>query len=746
MSDLAEVRDRFAHDTAEWKPIRDEGTTDMHYAAGDPWDPKDRTARLKAGRPCINADELNQYVNQVVNEVRSNKRAVKFTPIGNGATDKTALFYADKMREIEYRSRAQIGYTTAFEGCVTRSFGFVRVNARYPSSRALHQDLWIDPVPNPNLITPDCEALMPDLSDMGHCWVREAWDYGDFNRKWPQQKIKTFTSDLGKTAGDWVTERRVFVGEYWTKKTTKRSLLTLQVPGQPDPVGIFEDELEDGQPLPGVPIGEARDVDDPSVVMQLTNGLEILEETPWPGKYIPIIGCLGKVLYVAESGSERRKILSMIRLARDPQMLYAYLLTNEAEVIGAMPRFPYFVYEGQLAQSELTALAESVHEPRAVIQVKPTVEGLPLGAGPLPFPQRNPYEPPLQAIEVAKEAARRAIQAAMGQTPLPTAAQRRNEKSGVALKHIDELGQRGSFHFTDHYLDMITQVGIVCEDLIDKIYDTPREVGIRKDDDTAETIRINGPEPGAISTKGDHLVTVSTGPSFDSERDAAEDFAGSLLDSPVLQMLGPQKAPQIIAKAIKLKNLGPIGDQMCEIIAPEPPNDGEPPTPEQLQQAVQQAQGESQHFQQQLQQATHIIETKQAEQQGTIEKAKIDATSRVTIARESEEATTDRELRLQEMKNAATIAVAHIAASAKGVALDAHAQEEAQALGHAQQAQALSRAHDVGMAAVDHAHSVAQAAQGHDQALEAGEQGQQHALEQGQQAADLASAPAEASA
>ena len=43
----------------------------------------------------------------------------------------------------------------------------------------------------------------------------------------------------------------------------------------------------------------------------------------------------------------------------------------------------------------------------------------------------------------------------MGISPLPTEAQARSQKSGKALQRIEESGQRGTFHFVDHYDDAI---------------------------------------------------------------------------------------------------------------------------------------------------------------------------------------------------------------------------------------------------------------------------------------------------
>lgn len=730
MSEMKELRDLFAHDSSEWKPIQDEGTTDMRFVAGDPWEPPDRLAREQAKRPCLSSDELSQYINQVVNEVRSNKRAVKFSPIGNGANDQTAEFYADKMREIEYRSRAQIAYTTAFQNAVERSYGWVRVCSRYLHPRAVAQDLCIDTVVNPNLITPDASAQMPDSSDMRHCWVREGWATDDFNERWSDNKITRYSGDAVKTAPDWISESRVFVGEYWKIKTKRRKLLIVNgSDADRDSKGVFEDDYDqsrDGAVL------SSRDVDDPTVIQQVTNGLDILEETTWPGRYIPLVSCLGKVLYVRDTGVDKRKILSMVRLARDPQMLYAYLVTCEAELIGMTPKFPYFVYEGQLAPAELLNLAKSLNEPVAVIKVKPTIQGMPADAGPLPFPQRQPYEPPLAPIEVAKEAARRAIQAAMGQTPLPTAAQRRNEKSGVALKHIDELGQRGSFHFTDHYLDMITQVGIICEDLMGEVYDTPRDVGVRKADDTSAVIRINDPQVAdSVSTEGDHLVTVSTGPSFDSEREAGSDFADTIISSPLMETLEPPKRMKLIAKAIKLKNLGAIGDEMADVI--DPPNEQGEMGPEQMQQLA----AENQALKQQMQQAGMIIQTKQVEQQGKVQIASMQEANKLTMSRE---------------KNETSITVAELGAKVDRMMLFLEERARLGADQHEASMAAADAGHEERMARIGHqqamqaqqagaATNFAMGERGHQQALEAGDVGHQQQMQQAEQAASLAPQP-----
>jgi hypothetical protein len=734
--DVQELRQQFADDTAEWRDIRDEGSKDMRYVSGDPWAEHERAAREKAGRPCLSLDELSQYTNQGVNKLRANKRAVKFAPIGDGASEQTAEFYADLMRDIEYRSQAQTAYITAAENMFQRSYGFCRVNVRYASAYSVNQDIWIDPIHNPDLVTPDPYALMPNMSDMKGCWISEPWPIEAFNARWPKQKIEgRQTNSAIEEAPTWVSPNQVWVRERWKIRTKPRTLLIVEpavdpmMGGQPPaPIGVFKDEYtpEMGR------VSSTREVEDPAVYQCLTNGLEILEENPWKGKYIPIIAAVGKVLYV----DGKRQIMSLIRLARDPYMLYCYYRTCEAELVGMTPKFPYFVYEGQLDPQQLLNLQKSLHEPIAVIEVKSKIEGS--MADPLPYPQRQPYEPPIQALEVGAESARRAIQSAVGQSPLPTQAQRRNEKSGVALKHIDEAIEIGSYHFTDHYEDMIRHVGVVVEDLLPHIYDTARDVGVRKPNDTSEIVRIN--EPGGLSTRGAHLVTISTGPSFESEREATKEFIESVVASPEMLAVAGPNAPKVVAQAIKMRNLGEGGDQLAQLYDPSLKPGGES-NPQQMAAENAQLKAQLEQTTQAAQQMQQELETDAAKQKATIAKAQIDAETTLKTAQMAEMT----KLKIAELAN---VSKPQQEAEAEAIEADLqrqfdlllaeiehkHAMELERLKGEQAEAAAIRQSQQADIdGEQEHAYEAESAERDHGHALEQGEQSHQHSLEAGDQ-------------
>jgi hypothetical protein len=195
------------------------------------------------------------------------------------------------------------------------------------------------------------------------------------------------------------------------------------------------------------------------------------------------------------------------------------------------------------------------------------------------------------------ESARRAIQAAMGASPLPTAAQRRNEKSGVALERIEASQERGWFHLADN-LDMaINLEGRIANDYFPVIYDTPRELGIKKDDDTYAIAKANQPftddkgkQVTLMLTEGEHDVTISTGPSYESQREEQNAFIEGFISTLPTLGLPPEVMAKLLSLAIRMKQLGALGDKMAEILSP----DDNQEMPPQAMQAIQQLQQQNQ--------------------------------------------------------------------------------------------------------------------------------------------------------
>ena len=625
---LSEIRKNYDYAKAEWDSIRKEGDIDMRYVAGDPWSPDERRAREALNRPVLTLDELGQYTNQMINNYRANPRSIKVSPRGYGADAKSAEYREGRIRQIEYASRAKLAYTQAFENQIQRSYGFLRVVAEYVGKNDFNQELRIKAIPNPNVILYDPDAKELDGSDARWCFELDEMPQAEFASKYPKARKLSFDASDMAAAPGWVKEDgRIVVAGYWKVKEDSYWLYEVE-DGQGGVLNISERDMPEGIKVHGnalenkdgetLPFLRRRKEIEKKVCRYPTNGFEILEEEEWPGSWIPIVPVYGKVLYVDEGSGTKRKILSIVRLARDAYMLYCYLRTQQAEFAAMVPKNPAIGYEGQFENHE-DEWKDSLRKPMAFVQAKATVEGV---AALLPLPTRPQWDAtPLMALGNVAEEAKRAIQSAMGMFNASVGRSDSTGKSGKAIEALNQQSQTGNFHFLDNFERSLEQLGRIIEELIPVYDDTQREVAVRDVKDEQKVVQINAPG-GPQVAEGDHDVTISTGQNFDSQRDEAMDVSQAIVGNPaVLQAAlgGSQQAGKLFANAIRQRQLGPIGDEMAEIF--DPKDQEQPQIPPQLQQAMQQAQ-----------QAVQMLTARVKELESGVEKARLDNETKLKIA------------------------------------------------------------------------------------------------------------------
>lgn len=640
---LKEIRDLYSTYESEWKDCQQEAQTDRKYAAGDPWEEGEK--RSRENRPCVSHDEISQYLNQYLNNLRQNKRSIKVTPEGNGATEKTAEHRQNIIRAIEYRSKAQQAYITAADNAVVGGYGFAELTTEYVSSdpdsadaSSFNQEIRIKRVADPDCILIDPDFRMADASDMTRAFKVEQLTREAFARKFPHAEIKSFTADHVKEAPGWIREKYIQVAKLWWVHKQYRTLQLIET--SQGPTAVFADEIK-GQK--GHKIISDRRIEAKEVVQYITNGVEIIEEKPWAGSYIPILGCFGKEVFLEQGGGPKRVLLSMVRLARDPQKTLAFLCSQEMEEAGLTPKVPFIGYKGQF-ETDSEAWEQVTKVPRAYLQVDPVIDA---NTGQLlPIPQRVQFSPNFQAYEIAKDGARRAIMSAMGISPLPTAAQRNNEKSGIALERISTQEAIGSFHFTDNFENFLENAGRQIDELMGPIYDTKREIPAIRNNEKPYVVLANyeqapeGQEDNVLDTQvGNHGVTVSTGPSHQSQREAASEFV-DLLVSNLQSIPPPGSVPaKILAMGVKMRDLGPTGDEIAQLL--DPPNANE--LPPQAQQAIAAEQMKTQLLTQELQKLQFEKQAKVVDNEYDLKKQHEDNATKIAVAEISTKAQVEQE-------------------------------------------------------------------------------------------------------
>jgi hypothetical protein len=598
---LTECREDFSYCKSYWSSNYEEAKKDIDAILCIP------PAKFKddrAGRPCLWPDELSQYVNATNNNLRQTKRSIKISPRGEQAQDKDAEDRQAYIQGIEYASKAQSVYATAFESCIECGFGYWRVNL-IETGKDGEQEPRIRRIPNWATVWPDPNAKESDLSDSDLYFVTDTMRLSTFKRKYPKAKQQSFTGADQERAPGWLFGDNITVAEWWKRL----------------PVKDEENKFK--------------------VTQRIVNGLEILETHEWIGNWIPIIGCFGLEKYQSNGDSSKRVFLSLIRRARDAQQMLAYIASQEAEEFGMAPRAPYLVIKGQVDP----LIWGSAHKTPLAYLEHMIPEGWEPQWGPPPPPTRQPFVPNAVAYQAAFEQWRRSIQAAVGISPLPTAAQRQNEKSGIALQKIQSQEQLGSFHFTDNFVRALCNTGIQLNELISKLADLdslPQTVVGKnpKGEDVKMRVAPKGAEsedpdsehlPEAdlfFAHRGEFEVGISDGPSDMSQREEVSGFVDTLLQSLPTLGLPPALTQQIVAIAIRLKNIGTYGDEIADMLAP--PQDQE--IPPQARAMVAKLQGELQQAMAEVQKLSQEKMGKITEGQFKMAQANIDNETKIAVA------------------------------------------------------------------------------------------------------------------
>ncbi len=694
------------------------------------WDQIPLASRKENHRPVLQWNRIPTYVQQVVNDGRQNKPAIKISQ-GDKGEKATAEFFQTRIRQIEYESDADIAYDTARDQQVTSGRGFVRVRTDWKPG-TFQQYLCIERIENQFSVVFDPAAKCYDRSDADWCFVSSNMSDDQFKRAYGEEKFKAFTdwSDGDSYVDGWVTYdkslRLIRVCEYWEKKFKERVLCLLGSTGLPVWKDTFAEEEYIRLKANGNITAE-RTEQDASVCRYVIDGSQILEEGDWLGSTIPIVPFWGREAVV----NGIRRTYSLIRNAKDPQRLVNLYVSNIAEQIAMMPKAPYEAPVGSIAQNHEKDWQDSGLTAKAILYYKAWDES----GRELPRPSRVVSEPPIQALTIGLQQSIDAIKAAMGIYDASLGA-RSNETSGIAIERRKKSAEIVNFHFPDNESRSRKRIGEILIELIPKLDKPGSTVPTRSEEGKTELVPIGTPYKNPKGemvthnlTDGDYGVVVSTGPTQDSARAEERESLTALItgvpetfwiigdrwielsDAP-----GSEEDADRVRRAINMKTPG--------LIETPEYKQGIPPQAQQQMMAMQQELEVTKQFAQSLHEK---LETKQPELDNAVklkqmdiefqrEKLAVDNTTKVAVEEIKLGITSDLELLHHEIDLL----------------------KLAQGLNAEKQAQESDQQHAATMQDTQHAQALEQGEQGHAQSMEQQDQAQAGALEQGQQAADLA--------
>lgn len=582
--------------------IRKDALDDLKFCKGDQWAPEIRRQRENEKRPCLTVNQLPQFIRQITNDQRQNRPSIKIDALDFGADTKDAEIREGLIRHIEEQSNAEIAYDTAFEQAAKCGFGYFRIDHDYKDPKSFDQEIFIKRIRNQFSVYLDPAAQEPDGSDANWGHVFDQMSKSEFRAMFPNSslaKMDDWTSTGDQSESGWFEVDGCRISEYFEKSFERKTLLLLT-----NGEIYFEDEIPEGLD-PSVGVKQHRETVIAVIYRYKINGVEILEKTRCPGKFIPIIPVYGDE-YMIEG---QKTLEGVIRHAKDPQRIVNFTRTAEIEAIALAPKAPWLIAEGQ--DEGFTKEWKTVNrENLAVLHYKPKT----IGGEAVPPPKRIVEEPAIQAIAAAGAQFQQDLRATTGVQDAELGKES-NEVSGRAIERRTKQAQVSNFHFSDNFARSLKHAGRIILEWMPEIYDTARTVRVINPEGKSDIIWINkvflenGQEKLITLTEGNFDVTVDTGPSYSTKRQEA---VASMIDI-------TQKYPKImdIAGDIMVENMDwpgaqVVADRIRKTLPPGLVDDpGKEPIPPQAQAQMQQMNQAIQALTQQLQAAQKVIETDQ---------------------------------------------------------------------------------------------------------------------------------------
>ena len=476
---------------AHWRPLFLE---DVKFANADSdngwqWPDKLRATRQDTNRPCLTINATRIHNKQITNGMLRNKAGVKIVGAGNGATETSSQFFQSLVEKIQYQSDAQSAFEVAREFQVDGGMGYWRIVSDYLDTESFDMELYIVPVNDPLSVYLDPASRQKNGSDAKFGFIYDTVPKDEFREAYPKYADVASMEPLGMGSGDWITDTEVRICEYLELVSKKDQLVSFRDPRTgvraevkksllPD--NIWE-EIKDSAGL------RTRDIWDTVCEWKLIVGEEIIDETVWPGKYIPIIRCVGEEK-VIEGRMDRK---GHTRYMKDPQRMLNFNASGSVEFGALQSKIPYLAAAQAIENYEDYWNTANTENHSVLPFNHQDDQGNPLPPQALPQRQIPPQVSPV--FEVGMQTAMNQMMMTSGQFQNQLGMMG-NERTGAAIERRQDQGDTATFHFQNNFDTAIVYTGVQLVDLIPKFYDTKRMVLAQADDGQDIELMI---DPGA---------------------------------------------------------------------------------------------------------------------------------------------------------------------------------------------------------------------------------------------------------
>lgn len=620
---LALAHERFRKAAEADAQVRKDALEDLKFSIGEGhWPAEIANRRQEEGKPTITVNRLDQHIKLVGNEQRQQRPAINVKPVGDGADKDTAEIFQGIIRHIEVNSDAEVAYDEAHDGMLRKGFDYLRVTTDYldeSSEENLDQEIQIGFVKDGFRVYFDPTCQKHDYSDAGYAFEVEVMSPMEYRDKYPNTELATLGDfqSQGDADPEWANAEEVRVAGYFYVEKDYKDVKT--------------------------PGGHVKRVVNRKVKWAKINAVEILEQTDWLGRWIPLVPVLGTDKIV----DGKRYLAGLVRNAKGAQRSYNFGISTAWEVAGITPKVPYIADFRVVAQFK--EMWEQANKRNFAVLYYESMPENHTGE-PLPAPQRNQIAPDLAAYAALIKQADYDLKASLGMFD-PSLGQNKTDQSGTAIQSLQKQGDLATLNYSDNLSRAMRHLGRILVDLAPKVYDSPRVMRIIKPDSSVDHVgvfnsKISGmtaeqaralPELAKVKKiydlgVGRYDVAVSVGPTFQAKRQQAAAGQLELMKNvPAVQ----SAAADIVIRNMDIPGAEQIADRIKKMLPPPLQDDpGEDPKAQLAQAQTQLLQLGQQHqqLQQAAQQMKQTIDAKQVEASSKEKIAEMDNKVKITVA------------------------------------------------------------------------------------------------------------------
>jgi len=478
---------------------------DLKFSYGDAdngyqWPSAVRRSRDVDSKPCLTMNIIRQHNLQIINDAKRNKGEVTVLPTGGGASFESAQVYRDLLADIQYSSQAQLAYAHAREFQVYGGIGWWRIVTRCVDNTTFDQEIRIEPVVDALSVYMDPDIKMQTGSDARFALVFDDVPRSEFRRAYPEFEGIVGRNPLGVVGGDddWITRSHIRLCEYFRKATKGDWLLSFMDPADGMRKTIKESDLPANlrATVKADPMTKRRRIWEEVIEWYLIAGDQIIDQTIWPGKYIPLIRVIGEE-HVVDGILDRK---GHTRAMKDGQRMYNYNASAQVEVVALQTKTPW---TGSAASiDELQQYWNNANSNNAAFLPFNHIDddGNPIPAEALP--RRLDPPTPSAAFETGMQTAFSQVMMVSGQWQ-NTMGMAGNERTGEAIQGRQEQGDTATYHFRDNYESALIFTGMQIVDLVPKIMDTNRIMMIQAEDSSMFELQVDPTAAQALQVKMD---------------------------------------------------------------------------------------------------------------------------------------------------------------------------------------------------------------------------------------------------